>query len=59
MSGFSADLKQVCGCSWAATGSTTDDVVSKTKKHAWDTHKMKEVPAEIAQKLHDAMRPTI
>jgi len=56
MTGYSADLKQVCGCSWAATGSTQDEVVSKTKKHAMETHSMKEIPAEIAQKLQAAMR---
>lgn len=56
MTGYSADLKQVCGCNWAATGSTSDEVVSKTKKHAMDVHGMKEVPAEIAQKLQAAIR---
>ena len=56
MTGYSADLKQVCGCNWAATGSTADEVVSKTAKHAMETHGMKEVPAEIAQKLQAAIR---
>lgn len=56
MTGYSADLKQVCGCNWAATGSTSDEVVSKTKKHAMEAHGMKEVPAEIAQKLQAAIR---
>jgi predicted small metal-binding protein len=59
MNGYSADLKQVCGCSWAATGATADEVVSKTKAHARQTHNMTEVPAEIAQKLQAAMRPTM
>lgn len=59
MNGYSADLKQVCGCSWAATGSSMDEVVSKTKAHAKETHGMNEVPAEIAQKLTAAMRPTM
>lgn len=59
MTGYSADLKQVCGCGWAATGSTTDEVVNKTKAHAKETHGMNEVPAEIAQKLQAAIRPTM
>jgi predicted small metal-binding protein len=59
MNGYSADLKQVCGCTWAATGSTTDEVVSKTVAHAKQTHGMNEVPAEIAQKLQAAIRPTM
>lgn len=59
MNGYSADLKQVCGCDWAATGSTSDEVVSKTKKHAKDAHGMNEVPGELAQKLHAALRQTI
>ena len=59
MSGYSADLKQVCGCAWAATGATADEVVSKTKKHAMDTHNMTDVPAEVVQKLQAAMRPAM
>ncbi|MDE1853831.1 MAG: DUF1059 domain-containing protein [Thaumarchaeota archaeon] len=59
MNGYSADLKQVCGCSWAATGSTADEVVSKTKAHAKEMHNMMEVPAEIVQKLQAAIRPTM
>ncbi len=59
MSGFSADLKQVCGCSWAATGNSADEVVTKVKKHAWDAHQIKEVPAELAQKLQNAIRPAM
>ncbi|MDA4124792.1 MAG: DUF1059 domain-containing protein [Thaumarchaeota archaeon] len=59
MTGFSADLKQVCGCSWAATGSSSDEVTKKVVWHAKETHGMNEVPAEIAQKLHDAMRPVM
>lgn len=59
MNGYSADLKQVCGCNWAATGATADEVVSKTKKHAMETHNMMQVPAEIVQKLEAAMRPTM
>jgi predicted small metal-binding protein len=59
MNGYSADLKQVCGCNWAATGATQDEVVSKTKAHAMQAHGMKEVPAEIAQKLSTAMRQTM
>ncbi|MDA4125858.1 MAG: DUF1059 domain-containing protein [Thaumarchaeota archaeon] len=59
MNGYSADLAQVCGCKWAATGSSADEVVSKTKVHAKQTHQMNEVPAEIAQKLQAAIRPAM
>jgi len=59
MNGFSADLKQVYGCSWAVVGATADEVTAKTAVHAKQTHGMDSVPAEIGQKLHDAMRPTI
>jgi len=59
MSGYAADLWQVCGCAWAATGSTADEVVTKVKKHAAEAHGMKEVPAEIAQKLQKAIRPAM
>ena len=59
MNGFSADLKQVCGCNWAATGSTADEVAAKTKSHAKETHQMNEVPAEIVQKLQAAIRPAM
>ena len=59
MSGYSADLKQVCGCSWAATGNTPDEVVTKVKAHAKETHSMMEVPPSIVEKLQAAMRPTM
>ena len=59
MTGYSADLAQVCGCQWAATGSTKDEVVAKTVAHAKETHQMNEVPAEIVQKLQAAIRPTM
>jgi predicted small metal-binding protein len=35
-----------------------DEVNSKTAAHAWETHGMMEVPAEIGQKLHEVIRPT-
>ena len=59
MNGFSADLAQVCGCHWAVVGNTSDEVVSKTKVHAKETHGFNEIPGELAQKLHTAMRPTM
>ncbi len=59
MTGYSADLAVVCGCSWAATGMSIDEVVGKVTKHAKDAHGMNEVPAELAQKLHGAMRPAM
>ncbi len=59
MTGYSADLKQVCGCAWAATGATSDEVTNKVASHAMQAHGMDEVPAEVAQKLQAAMRPTM
>ncbi len=59
MTGYAADLAQVCGCHWAVVGATSDEVVMKTTAHAKETHGMNEIPAEIGQKLHAAMRPTM
>ena len=59
MAQYSADLSSVCGCQWAVVGSSTDEVVQKTVKHAAEAHHMKEVPAEIAQKLKAATRPAM
>jgi predicted small metal-binding protein len=59
MTEYSADMKQVCGCNMAATGATQDEVVSKAKAHAMQAHGMKEVPAEIAQKLEAAIRRAV
>ncbi|MGA2664665.1 MAG: DUF1059 domain-containing protein [Nitrososphaerales archaeon] len=58
MTSYSADLATVCGCQWAATGSTTDEIVAKTVKHAGEAHQMKAVPPEVAQKLKAAIRPS-
>jgi predicted small metal-binding protein len=59
MNGWSADLKQVCGCALAATGNNAGEITAKVTKHAAETHGMSEVPAEIVQKLQAAMRPTM
>ncbi|MDA4123309.1 MAG: DUF1059 domain-containing protein [Thaumarchaeota archaeon] len=59
MAQYIADLTGVCGCSWGVIGSSTEEVVQKTKKHAMDVHHMQEVPAEIAQKLQKATRPAM
>ncbi len=59
MEKFSADLAQVCGCHWAVVGETAEEVVSKTAAHAKATHGINEVPGDIGQKLHEAMRPTM
>jgi predicted small metal-binding protein len=40
-------------------GSTTDEVVQKTKKHAAEAHHMTEVPPEIVQKLQKAIHPAM
>jgi predicted small metal-binding protein len=59
MTGYSADLKQVCGCSWAATGANADEVTKKVVSHAKQAHGLNEVPAEIAHKLQESMRPVM
>jgi predicted small metal-binding protein len=59
MTTYIADLKGVCGCAWGVVGSSAEEVVSKTKKHAAETHQMKGVPQEIAQKLSQAIRPSV
>lgn len=59
MDSWSADLKQVCGCNWAATGNSAGEITAKVKKHASEAHGMREIPAEIAQKLQGALRPTM
>jgi len=59
MAQYIADLTTVCGCSWGVVGSSPDEVVQKTKKHAAEAHHMNEVPAEIAQKLQKAIHPAM
>jgi len=59
MTTYIADLSTVCGCQWGVTGSSTDEIVQKTVKHAGEAHQMKEVPPEIAQKLKAAIRPSM
>jgi len=59
MTQYIADLVGVCGCQWGVTGSSAEEIVQKTVKHAGDAHHMKEVPPEIAQKLKAAIRPSM
>jgi predicted small metal-binding protein len=59
MTQYIADLAGVCGCQWGVTGSSPEEIVQKTVKHAGDAHHMKEVPPEIAQKLKAAIRPSM
>jgi predicted small metal-binding protein len=59
MAQYIADLTGVCGCAWGVIGSSTDEVVQKTKKHAAEAHHMNEVPTEIAQKLQKAIHPAM
>ena len=59
MTQYIADLATVCGCQWGVTGSSAEEVVSKTKKHAAEAHRMNEVPHEISQKLSKAIRPSM
>jgi predicted small metal-binding protein len=59
MTQYIADLAGVCGCQWGVTGSSAEEIVSKTTKHAADAHHMTAVPPEIAQKLSKAIRPSM
>ena len=59
MTEYIADLVGVCGCQWGVSGSSPEEVVQKTVKHADETHHMKEVPPEIVQKLKAATRQSI
>jgi predicted small metal-binding protein len=59
MAQYAADLTGVCGCAWVVVGSTSDEVVQKTKKHAAEAHHMHEVPSEVAQKLGNAIHPAM
>ncbi|MDG6921579.1 MAG: DUF1059 domain-containing protein [Nitrososphaerota archaeon] len=59
MTEYSADLKQVCGCSWAAKGADAEEVTKKVVSHAKQAHGLNEVPAAVAQKLQEAMRPVM
>lgn len=59
MASYAADLQQVCGCSWAVTGSNTEELVAKVKKHAKETHGINELPQELVQKFQKAVRPAM
>lgn len=59
MASYAADLQSVCGCAWAVTGSSTDELVSKVKKHAKDVHGINELPQDLVQKFQKAVRPAI
>jgi predicted small metal-binding protein len=59
MTQYIADLTTVCGCQWGVSGSSAEEIVTKTKKHAAEDHHMNEVPQEIAQKLSKAIRPSM
>jgi predicted small metal-binding protein len=56
MAEYKAELNNVCGCPMTVNAPSKDELVSKVKNHALDTHGMKEVPAEIANKLMSAIR---
>ncbi|MGI0080830.1 MAG: DUF1059 domain-containing protein [Nitrososphaerales archaeon] len=53
---YSADLKQVCGCGLNVQGASKDELVGMVKVHALQTHQIKEVPAELADKLGKAIK---
>ena len=57
MSGYKANLEEVCGCGMWVSGQTTNEVVDKTKAHAKQAHGMNEVPNDLAAKLMAAIKP--
>jgi predicted small metal-binding protein len=57
MTGYKANLKDVCGCEAWVQGETTDELVTNIKKHAKDTHGINEIPNELSQKLMKAIQP--
>jgi len=59
MTTYIADLTTICGCQRGVTGSSTDEIVQKTVKHAGEARQMKEVPPGIAQRLKAAIRPSM
>ena len=59
MTRYSADLKQVCGCDWAAQGANSEEVTKKVVSHAKQADGLDEVPEAVAQKLKEAMRPVM
>jgi predicted small metal-binding protein len=56
MTGYKADLKQVCGCGINVQGQTKDELVGHVKTHAKEVHKIDEVPQELAAKLMAAIK---
>ncbi len=57
MSGYKANLEEVCGCEMWVSGQTTNELVDKTKTHAKQAHGMKQVPNDLAMKLIAAIKP--
>jgi len=43
-------------CDWKATGQTKEEVMGKIKDHARTTHKMQEIPKDLAGKVDAAIR---
>jgi predicted small metal-binding protein len=56
MSGYKADLKQVCGCGINVQGRTKEELVEHVKMHAKQVHNIGEVPNELAAKLMAAIK---
>jgi predicted small metal-binding protein len=42
-------------CDFVARGQTEEEVMSKTAEHARTVHQMKEIPADLAQKIRAAI----
>lgn len=53
---YSADLKPVCGCGITVQGASKDELVGMVKVHALQTHQIREVPSELAEKLGKSIK---
>jgi predicted small metal-binding protein len=43
-------------CDWTVRGETEEEVMSKIREHARTTHKMDEIPSDLAPKVRAAIR---
>jgi predicted small metal-binding protein len=43
-------------CDWTVRGETEEEVMSKIREHARTTHKMTEIPKDLAPKVRAAIR---
>jgi predicted small metal-binding protein len=43
-------------CDWRVGGETEEEIMGKISEHAKETHDMQEIPAELEQKVRQAIR---